>query len=81
VANEYQVVSFRTDSQAINQAIEKRFAKNKYALLLERALKLSDELDLFFMKWIPNIENKSADELARRAIRLNKAEENHEQDS
>jgi ribonuclease HI len=49
--------------------------------LLERALKLSDELDLFFMKWIPNIENKSADELARRAIRLNKAEEIHEQDS
>ncbi|MFP3415882.1 ribonuclease HI, partial [Bacillus sp. SIMBA_074] len=54
-------------------AIEKRFAKNKYAILLERALKLSDELELFFIKWIPNLENKSADELARRAIRLNKA--------
>ncbi|TKH02754.1 reverse transcriptase-like protein [Peribacillus simplex] len=81
VANKYQIVSFRTDSQAINQAIEKRFAKNKYAILLEQALKLSDELELFFMKWIPNVENKSADELARRAIRMNKAEEIHEQDS
>ncbi|AOH55445.1 reverse transcriptase-like protein [Peribacillus muralis] len=80
VANKYEVVSFRTDSQAINQAIEKEYAKKKYAILLERALKLSAKLDLFFLKWIPSIENKSADELARRAIRLNQNEEIHEQD-
>ncbi|KWW11280.1 MULTISPECIES: reverse transcriptase-like protein [Peribacillus] len=80
VANKYDVVSFRTDSQAINQAIEKEYAKKKYAILLERALKLSANLELFFMKWIPSIENKSADELARRAIRLNQNEEVHEQD-
>lgn len=54
--------------------------QKKYAILLERALKLSANLELFFMKWIPSIENKSADELARRAIRLNQNEEVHEQD-
>lgn len=71
VENDYRVVSFRTDSQAINRAIEKGFAKKKYAVLLDEALQLSEQLDLFFMKWIPSIENKSADELARRAIRMN----------
>lgn len=79
VASNYQVVSFRTDSQAINQAIEKKFAKKKYGALLYEALKLSDQLELFFVKWIPSIENKSADELARRAIRLNKVD--HEKNS
>ncbi len=73
VANHYQIVSFRTDSQAIYLAMEKEFAKNKkYAPLLAQALVLAEKLDLFFIKWIPSIENKSADQLARRAIRLNK---------
>ncbi|MBU8879014.1 reverse transcriptase-like protein [Bacillus sp. FJAT-29790] len=68
----YKVVSFRTDSQAVNRAVEKEFAKNKtYAPLLEQALTLSKQLDLFFMKWIPSSENKTADELARAAIRKN----------
>ncbi|MEH7125219.1 reverse transcriptase-like protein [Bacillus sp. JJ1773] len=69
----YRIVSFRTDSQAVNRAIEKEYAKNKgYASLLEKALHLSKQLDLFFMKWIPSSENKAADELARAAIRKNK---------
>ncbi|MDQ0218011.1 reverse transcriptase-like protein [Peribacillus cavernae] len=68
----YMAVSFRTDSQLINRAIEKEFVKNKrYSPLLEKALELSRQLDLFFMKWIPSIENKSADKLARKAIHLN----------
>lgn len=68
----YRVVSFRTDSQAVNRAIEKEYAKKGYASLLETALKLSSQLDLFFMKWVPSTENKAADELARAAIRKNK---------
>jgi ribonuclease HI len=68
----YKVVSFRTDSELVNRAIEKEFAKNKaYKPLLEQALELTKQLDLFFMKWIPSSENKSADELARLAIRKN----------
>jgi ribonuclease HI len=70
------VVSFRTDSELVNKAVEKEFAKNKlYAPLLEQALQLSKQFDLFFMKWIPSIENKVADELARLAIRKNTLEE------
>ncbi|KOP83162.1 reverse transcriptase-like protein [Cytobacillus solani] len=72
IKNNYKVVSFRTDSQAVNRAIEKEYVKNKgYAPLLEKALGLSKQLDLFFMKWVPSSENKTADELARAAIRLN----------
>ncbi|MEH6992414.1 reverse transcriptase-like protein [Neobacillus drentensis] len=72
----HSVVSFRTDSELVNKAVEKEFAKNKlYSPLLEKALKLSKQFDLFFMKWIPSIENKVADELARLAIRKNILEE------
>ncbi|MBN6888525.1 ribonuclease HI [Cytobacillus horneckiae] len=69
----YKTASFRTDSQAVNSAVEKEFAKNKkFAPLLSEALTLSQQLDLFFMKWIPSSENKAADELARAAIRKNR---------
>jgi ribonuclease HI len=72
----HSVVSFRTDSELVNKAVEKEFVKNKlYAPLLEKALELSKQFDLFFMKWIPSIENKAADELARLAIRKNILEE------
>lgn len=71
-AKGYRVVSFRTDSQLVNAAVEKEFVKNKlYAPLLEKALTLAGQFDLFFMKWIPSSENKAADELARKAIREN----------
>ncbi|WP_216829573.1 reverse transcriptase-like protein [Alkalihalobacterium elongatum] len=65
-------VSFRTDSQLIDQAVEKRYVKKEnYQKLLEQALKYIDELDLFFMKWIPSNQNKNADELSRQAVRKN----------
>lgn len=70
------VISFRTDSELVNKAVEKEFVKNKlYAPLLEKALLLSKKFDLFFMKWIPSNDNKVADELARLAIRKNNVEE------
>jgi len=70
----YRVVSFRTDSQLVDRAIEKEYVKNKkYIPLLNEALSLSKQLDLFFIKWIPSIQNKVADELARQAIRQNKS--------
>jgi len=70
--NNYQTVSVRTDSELVSRAVEKEFAKNKqFAPLLEQALALSKKLPLFFIKWIPSSENKTADELARLAIRKN----------
>nr|WP_263325983.1 reverse transcriptase-like protein [Neobacillus sp. Marseille-Q6967] len=72
----HSIVSFRTDSELVNNAVEKEFAKNKqYSPLLEEALRLSKQFDLFFIKWIPSLENKVADELARLAIRKNTLEE------
>jgi ribonuclease HI len=74
IKNNYNVVSFRTDSQLVDQAVAKEFVKNKkFAPLLEKALTLSKELDLFFLKWIPSGQNKVADELARQAVRSNNA--------
>ncbi|RIW33081.1 ribonuclease HI [Bacillus salacetis] len=72
----FKVLSFRSDSQAVVNAVEKEFARNKkYKQLLEEILQLAGEFDLFFIKWIPSKENKRADELARQAIHLNTAHE------
>ncbi|PMC39266.1 ribonuclease HI [Bacillus sp. UMB0899] len=69
IQKEYRVVSFRTDSQLVDRAIEKQFVKNnQYSPLLEKILELSKQFDLFFIKWIPSKENKVADQLARNAI-------------
>ncbi|WP_349410693.1 reverse transcriptase-like protein [Pseudalkalibacillus sp. SCS-8] len=73
IENGYQIVSFRTDSQLVEQAVEKEYVKkNLYQPLLQQVLVLKDELDLFFIKWIPSSQNKNADKLAREAIHLNK---------
>ncbi|WP_026671908.1 reverse transcriptase-like protein [Alkalihalobacterium bogoriense] len=72
VENGIRAASFRTDSKLIDDAVEKRFVKKeKYKSLHENAMRLIDQLDLFFMKWIPSNQNKNADELARLAIRKN----------
>jgi ribonuclease HI len=69
----YRTVSFRTDSQLVDRAVEKEYMKNeKYAPLLEEALTLAKQFDLFFLKWIPSKQNHVADELARKAIQMNK---------
>jgi ribonuclease HI len=65
----YPVVSFHTDSQLVERAVEKRYVKNTlYEPLLQQALDMIDQMDLFFIKWIPSKENHVADELARQAI-------------
>ncbi|WP_227936292.1 reverse transcriptase-like protein [Alkalihalobacillus deserti] len=67
------IVSFRTDSKLIDDAIEKRFVKNKkFQPYLEKAIEKIDQFDLFFIKWVPSNQNKNADRLARQAIRKKK---------
>lgn len=74
--HKFTVVSFRTDSELVNRAVEKEFVKNEiFAPMLQEALQLSIQFDLFFMKWIPSRENKVADELARKAIQKSKTGE------
>ncbi|MCQ6267204.1 reverse transcriptase-like protein [Fictibacillus sp. WQ 8-8] len=75
VEKNYDPVSFRTDSQAVERAVEKRFAKDKrYDPLLQEALHMIDQLQLFFLKWIPSKQNKVADDLARKAVQLNEVQ-------
>lgn len=68
--NKYQIISFRTDSQLVANAVENRYVKNKlFSPILEKALHIIDtSFDLFFIKWIPSSQNSVADKLARRAI-------------
>ncbi|RWR10392.1 reverse transcriptase-like protein [Siminovitchia fortis] len=67
------IISVRSDSALVVDAVENTFVRNKkYAPLLDTALQLARSFELFFIKWIPSKENKKADELARKAIRMNR---------
>ncbi|MRH42458.1 reverse transcriptase-like protein [Aquibacillus halophilus] len=64
-----EILSFRSDSKLVVDVVEKEFTKNvKYIHLLEKILKNSKEFPHFFIKWIPEKQNKHADRLARKAI-------------
>ena len=66
------IVSVRSDSQIVCAAVEKRYAKNaEFAAILEKILEIIDSLDLFFIKWIPDDQNKAAHALAREAVAKN----------
>ncbi|MFD1707204.1 reverse transcriptase-like protein [Siminovitchia sediminis] len=66
------IISVRSDSTLVVNALEKEFVRNPtYIPLLEKAVELSKTFELFFIKWIPSKENRKADELAKKAIRMN----------
>ncbi|MBE1553657.1 ribonuclease HI family protein [Sporosarcina limicola] len=63
------IVSARSDSQLVVRAVEKEFVKNEiYSEYLSKIIAITKTFDLFFIKWIPDNENRSADALAREAI-------------
>ncbi len=63
------LISLRSDSKIVVASIEKCYVKNEqFKPLLERALTLIQQFELFFIKWIPEKENRAADALAREAI-------------
>ncbi|GKV67992.1 ribonuclease H [Sporosarcina sp. NCCP-2716] len=63
------MLSVRSDSQLVVQAVEKEFVKNpSYKPLLAEVLRLAAGFDFFFIKWIPDSANRAADALAREAI-------------
>ncbi len=69
----YSIVSFRTDSKIVEDTVEKRYAKREpFSSLMKQALPYIDGFDLFFIKWIPSKSNVNADQLAKKAIQLNK---------
>ncbi|SDJ68294.1 reverse transcriptase-like protein [Sediminibacillus albus] len=67
-----EILSFRSDSKLVVEAVEKDFTKNKdYLPLLNKIKQEASSFPYFFIKWIPEKQNKHADELARKAIRSN----------
>ncbi|PID17039.1 ribonuclease HI [Sporosarcina sp. P34] len=67
------MVSMRSDSTVVVQSMEKEFVKNEqYAPYLKEALRLAAMFDMFFIKWIADSTNKTADMLARQAILMQK---------
>jgi ribonuclease HI len=63
------LISVRSDSKIVVASIEKQYVKNEqYKPYLEKAIQFIEKIDLFFIKWIPDSENKAADALAREAI-------------
>jgi len=64
-----ETLSFRTDARIVVDTIEKNFTRNKvfqpYITSIQQYIR---QFPLFFIKWIPEIENKQADRLARQAI-------------
>lgn len=64
-----ELISVRSDSQIVVAAVEKRYAKNPvFKELLDKALEIADTFDFFFIKWVPDSSNLTADQLARKAI-------------
>lgn len=64
------IVSARSDSQLVVMAVEKRFVKNElFKEILAKIVEIIDLFDFFFIKWIPDSENRAADALAKEAIR------------
>ena len=71
------LVSMRSDSKIVVTKKEKAYVKSDdFKPFLDRALQLIEEIDLFFIKWIPDNQNKAADALAREAILKNKKQNN-----
>lgn len=63
------IISVRSDSKIVVSSIEKEFVKNdEYKKYLQQALTLMQRFELFFIKWIPDSQNKAADALARQGI-------------
>lgn len=68
------IISVRSDSKIVVTSIEKEFVKNEeYKPYLCQALILIEQFELFFIKWIPDSQNKAADALAREGIQKGKS--------
>lgn len=68
-----ELVWLRSDSKIVVSSIEKRYVKSdEFKPYLQKALDLIDQIPTFFIKWIPEKENRTADQLAKQAIHSRK---------
>ena len=67
-------VWMRSDSKIVVASIEKEYVKNEeFKPYLEQALAIIETIQTFFIKWIPDKENRAADALARQAVQTRKS--------
>lgn len=67
------ILSFRTDSQIVVDAIDKNHVKNKqFEAYMRNIHNLSQSFPLFFIKWIASSQNTHADNLAKKACKEHK---------
>src|SRR5699024_7801807 len=66
-----EILSFRLDKQVVVNVIENNFNKNKqFQPLLKEINQAARHFPYFFIKLIPEKKNKHADQLAKKAIRM-----------
>lgn len=71
IENNYtdQMVFLYTDSQVAYHSVDNERTKNSaYQPLLDQILKLIQQLPLVTIQWVPEKQNKGADNLARQAL-------------
>ncbi|WP_101844045.1 ribonuclease HI family protein [Halobacillus sp. Marseille-P3879] len=67
-----EIISIRSDSQLVVQSADSQYCKNPaYSPFLDQILSLHSHFAYVFYKWIPDKENKHADELARIELKKN----------
>lgn len=58
-----------TDSQIVAQSVEKKYVKDKnFQIYLDKILELMEIFPYVSVTWIPESENRGADNLARQAL-------------
>ncbi|MDX8046168.1 ribonuclease HI family protein [Gracilibacillus sp. S3-1-1] len=68
-----EIISCRTDAKVVVDTVEKNYTKNEiFQPYLYQINELSNSFPYFFMKWIPEKQNKHADNLARKALQANR---------
>lgn len=61
-----EILSIRSDSKVLVDTIEKAYTKNPHFLTIYQAIERHlDSYAHVFIKWIPDMKNKRADQLAR----------------
>ena len=64
-----ELIFMHTDSKVTADAIEKNYTKNEAnRIVLKEIQKKMNHFPQLFVKWIPESENKGADQLARQAL-------------
>lgn len=63
------IVLLKTDSKIVADSVSNAYVKNKaFKDFLERIMKLKENFAFLEVKWIPERENKGADNLAKQAL-------------